>query len=83
MSETFDVPESSCPACGHKMGHCTPAFKDHDAPKPGDLGVCIRCGAINQYDKKLILCAVEDTDGDSYEDARKAQAAVLAMRRLH
>ena len=49
MKKGSRVPLSPCTSCGHKMDAATSAQNDGAIPSPGDVTVCINCGAMNQY----------------------------------
>jgi hypothetical protein len=49
------VPSATvCPLCGHRHSHVFGVFVDA-APTPGDVSLCIRCGAVNVFDDCLAL----------------------------
>jgi hypothetical protein len=48
------IPKSRCLNCGEEHTGALDAFGDAK-PKPGDFAVCIKCGHIMAYDKKLRL----------------------------
>jgi hypothetical protein len=72
---------SECPCCGYRNTATTGA-NCKGMPKPGDVAVCIDCGAINEFDKDLALVLVKDTSAPDFEDARKVQRAVRIQRGL-
>ena len=53
---TNEVPMSACPTCGHEMDRATGREGAH--PSPGDLAICIRCGAWNQFAANLGLISL-------------------------
>lgn len=57
-----NVPECKCPSCGVVHNCASGIGEDADdtpTPKENDVTVCIRCGALNQFDKDLMLKSVE------------------------
>jgi hypothetical protein len=53
MSAT-SIGEQRCAKCGYKMDQASDAFGE-DKPKPGDLSVCLNCGAIAVFGENLQL----------------------------
>lgn len=53
------IPPSSCPTCGAILDAATGmermTIADHLEPSPGDGTVCIRCGGLAIFDKRLAL----------------------------
>jgi hypothetical protein len=43
------TPPPYCPACGKKLDAATCVELDGADPKPGDLGICLGCAAVLQY----------------------------------
>jgi hypothetical protein len=72
---------TECPCCG-KQNTATTGANTSEPPKPGDVIVCIGCGAINQFDKDMALELVKDTSGPDFGDARKVQRAIRIMQGL-
>lgn len=60
--ETFKIPLSICPVCGHKMDCASEPARGGHPPKAGDLGLCLKCGEILVYgdDQKLRQAGVDD-----------------------
>ena len=40
--------EETCPECGYKFDCATPV-EGEPRPKPGDVSICLRCGATNVF----------------------------------
>lgn len=38
-----------CGKCGYAMDMVTPAFDDKAKPAKGDIGICLSCGAVFEY----------------------------------
>lgn len=47
--------ESHCPACNYKLTGATVAHGDDNAPKAGDMSVCLNCGQVLTYQDDLSL----------------------------
>jgi hypothetical protein len=83
--------KGKCPFCEYDMTHVTGV--DHDqAPKPGDLTMCIRCGAWCVFTDELALrkpTTEELADIAAMPVARRAEAAhalvtsPLSVKRRH
>lgn len=58
---THTTPTAACPACGYETDRASNAGTDSDQPKPGDISLCFRCGAINTFTPGLGLEA-QDLD---------------------
>ncbi len=76
MKKSFAA-SHDCPACGAVHTHVSP-FNCADAPRSGDVSVCIRCGSINEFDQAMQLRVVPALAcaGSDMHDARVAQARV-------
>jgi hypothetical protein len=52
----MDIPEQKCPKCGWTVNAVTTAGgKTLRLPDPGDLNICMRCFAVNQFGEGLML----------------------------
>src|SRR5215831_2823389 len=50
--QTLNIPESPCPGCGVRVRPMGGINQDC-APVPGDVAVCLNCGDLITFDKKL------------------------------
>ncbi|HEY9628834.1 MAG TPA: hypothetical protein V6C84_16155 [Coleofasciculaceae cyanobacterium] len=57
MSE-FEVPETSCPWCGHEITHAGDPF-GIKRPKPGDVSICAQCAGFLQLGTDLSVSKLE------------------------
>lgn len=57
----FKVPPGTCPACG-ALHDGAANTTGQGAPEPGDLSICIRCGAAAQYGPGLALLRLSRLD---------------------
>ena len=79
------MPVQSCPTCAHRFDAAL-AFNSPDTHKPrrGDVSVCIACGTILVYSRKLVLerMTFEDltslhiSDPDTVRDLSRLQEAI-------
>ena len=79
------LPAQSCPTCGYCLDAAL-AFNSPDTHKPkrGDVSVCIACGTILVYSRKLVLerMTFEDltslhiSDPDTVRDLSRLQDAI-------
>jgi RNase P subunit RPR2 len=55
----FEVPASRCPSCGDVLNGAGEAVTRHgEAPRIGDITICLHCAAVNRYGIGLVLEAV-------------------------
>lgn len=67
---------TECPACGHHHDRMT-GVGHGDPPKPGDVSLCIKCGAICQLDADLAMVLVVDWATNPHlAEARKVQREI-------
>lgn len=71
---TTDMPSSACPAC-RAAADCATSLEGH-RPSPGDLTVCLSCGAVATYGASMQLVPV---DVATLSD--ETRASVLDMQR--
>ena len=50
---------SPCPTCGGIMDGATQIHNRPVEPKPGDITICLHCGALNQYDDDLKIVTAD------------------------
>jgi len=50
--KTFKLPASKCPVCGAPSNRAT-SLSAAKPPSAGDIGLCVCCGEILEYDEKL------------------------------
>lgn len=49
-----------CPVCLNSVSGASPISKGNAKPKPGDISVCVYCGAILEFDDTLNLQAISE-----------------------
>lgn len=52
--EGFHTPSCPCPSCGY-TGNKATSRNQGPAPKPGDIGVCMRCAEVLEYKEDMTL----------------------------
>lgn len=56
--------DGKCPYCGHVIvGHL--AVTSSDAPEPGDICLCDRCGGASTYDSDLKMVPLTSEQADA------------------
>ena len=87
MHSTQMKKAASCPGCGRSDidGATHIAESNHIVtPKPGDLSICVYCGAINQFteDMGLESCDLDKLTGlDAMEKAKLRKLSQLCKSR--
>ena len=79
------VPEGKCPGCGHHFNAASATRIHPEAPKPGDLTVCIQCARPLIYEANLTLRLlrreeVAALDADVLQDLARIIVAVRTVR---
>lgn len=83
MDEHQDVPEHSCPKCGYKSDCVSIAFENETPiPRPGDLSLCLCCGAMNVFTKDLQLRLPNAKEQEWILNSPKITLAQLARANL-
>lgn len=59
--KTFRTNICSCPNCGHIFDSAS-AVKIEEAPKDGDLSVCVYCAAFLKFNPDLSLSLLSDEE---------------------
>lgn len=79
------VPESRCLDCGKTLDALGTGDKALAArPEPGDVTVCIRCGAVMKLDEKLRLRGLTDAEMDELVNSRETmQELAKVVRAIH
>lgn len=62
----------NCPSCGHPFDADTSVFGE-GRPRPGDLALCIGCGAFLRYSADLTRRLLADSEFNSLPEQIKAQ----------
>ena len=78
QKKSATVPRSTCRICGHDSDRVrgTEAFM----PKPGDLTVCINCGAVAAFADDLTLRAPTDDERNELPDFALKMIAHIKKR---
>ena len=82
---SYRIPESACPSCGARLDAASGL--DHDnAPKPGNVWICIQCAEIVIYDEQLGLrkpTLAEMIELQTSQEWPLIAAAVRTARAMH
>jgi hypothetical protein len=79
-----------CPSCGKIHDGASKVEDEIPAsparPKPGDLSICARCGALSQYTRDLDLVSFDESELDdrtraTIAEARRAISLVWGSRK--
>ncbi len=54
MFEAHHLDPEPCPNCGHMIDACT-GLQGKESPDPGDVTICMYCGALLRYGEGLSL----------------------------
>jgi hypothetical protein len=71
------VPPSPCPSCFKVMDRATDGLRGGGRPRPGDVTVCINCGALLRFGEQLQLGACGDVEDLLLADLIDADGARL------
>ena len=62
-SDVHRIPESACLGCGYKIDASgSPDGRPTKGPQPGNLSICLRCGAVMAYAEDLSLRPLTDDE---------------------
>ena len=80
---TSRMPESRCLNCGHKF-NAAGGVNSEDAPEPGNICLCIDCGAVMLYAEDLTVRGMtrEEMD-DLTNDAETMQFLASQVHKIH
>lgn len=59
IKDTTRLPASKCPECGEKVDAAT-HVSSMEMPSPGDVSLCLYCGALLEYDALLHSVPMRD-----------------------
>jgi hypothetical protein len=84
--KSFRIRDAMCLLCGYHTTHAADASgKDDKAPVPGDLSVCLSCGALMEFDEELkhkpIGTSIDSIPGLSPETRQRIAATVAAIKK--
>lgn len=80
------VPDSHCPVCGYHADRASNCDGFDASPQPGDLSVCVACGAMLTFTPELALAELTDDQKAALLPVERellldAQLMVRAMKR--
>jgi hypothetical protein len=67
-----ELPDQRCPNCGVELNAATPISRDK-RPRPNDLVVCYRCGAMMKYTELMILRVLTQVEFDELDEEYREQ----------
>jgi hypothetical protein len=85
MTDHTHLPDDRCPACLHKLSCATAALVEGAKPGPGDLTLCLYCGAYLAFTEQMRhrLAApteLEELDGFTRREFERARRHILARK---
>jgi hypothetical protein len=61
-AKTTYIPKQQCLKCGKNLSGAAAPFQPTEDAKPGDLAMCMFCGAVMRMDENLVVRAL--TEGE-------------------
>lgn len=84
MSDYRKIPECHCLHCGHKMNASGSTDGSGVLPQPGDLVLCIRCGAVMKHADDMTLRGMSDAEMDELQaDTETMNDLAKYVQRIH
>lgn len=78
------IPECNCLQCGHKMNASGSADGAPHLPEPGDLVLCIRCGAVMMHADDMTVRGMTDEEMDELvADKETMDELAKNVKRIH
>lgn len=74
------IPLSKCPLCGYEMDCVTCVDTPDQAPRPGDLTICIKCGEVLVFTEELGLRIPTKEEYERYGNDDRIVAAQRIVR---
>jgi len=68
--KTTRLPKSTCPICQHELD-ATSTLKDDQTPKENDVTICLHCGMLLKFDKKLLLQKMNDKEIEKLKENKE------------
>ena len=77
------TPECHCLNCGHKFD-AAGAINAEDAPEPGNICLCIECGAVMMYAEDLTVRGMTREEMDAIcNDAETMNFLARQVQKIH
>lgn len=73
------VPSSLCPTCGNELNAASSTTGTR-SPRPGDISVCIHCGAFLSYQPDITLKLL--TEEELVEISAEDPEAIITLNRV-
>lgn len=72
------MPKQACRRCGYRMDQNTEAYGDDSRPSPGDVSMCLRCGALSVFTEAITLRAPTGEENESLQrDSRITELQIM------
>lgn len=81
-NKTYEVPECVCPNCRIKMNRAdfSNLTENPRPPQDGDVAVCMKCGAINEYKRDATFnLSMKPCSLDSFLDMTMQQCIEVML----
>lgn len=76
------MPLCHCLNCGHRLDGASGLNSDNK-PRPGDWSVCIQCGSVAVFDRKLRLRLLTDNERNEIVNDPRILVSQMAVAHLH
>lgn len=77
-----NISKGICPECGYTFNMSTNLKDEKAKPKPGDVGFCVKCAAIFEFDGTgVISCDIDKLEPKKRAEIEKIKAAWFRMKR--
>ena len=80
MTKVHTTKPDACPYCGHKFNRQA-GVETNDKPKAGDVSLCIKCGGVLIFNKKLRMRRPTAKELKEVAGLPDTQRAIAAWRR--
>lgn len=71
MHNTTKIGTDHCPVCDYKIDSATPTDDEKKLPNPGDLVICLNCGAYLKFSYDMALQELTIPEWDNLDDKTK------------
>lgn len=78
------LPECHCLQCGHKMNASGSVDGSLDLPEPGDLVLCLKCGAVMKHADDMSVRGMTEQEMDELiADTETMDELAKNVQRIH
>lgn len=71
MHNTTKIGTDYCPGCDYKIDSATPTDEEKRKPNPGDLVICLNCGAYLKFADDMALQDLTTVEWSRLDDETK------------